>query len=148
MVPVAPVTTTRISAIVAPTEPLCWLSSGEDVFWSEPRACYRLASLEGPNGRDVLVLRIYPPAIGQAFGCGQDIEVIAVTPAHTGLSVEPLSPLPFDVHVLLFHDRWTADRRSVSPEDLRHVSRGKLMPSRSAAEALDREMQRMNGPRV
>jgi hypothetical protein len=148
MVPVAPVTAIRTSDIVAAAEPRCWLSSGEDVFWSEPRACYRLASLEGPNGRDVLVLRIDPPAIGQAFGSGQDIDVMAVTPAHTGLSVDPLSPLPFDVHVLLFPDGWSADRRKVSSAELRHVSRGTLMASRSAAEALDRSMQRMNGPRV
>jgi hypothetical protein len=36
----------------------------------------------------------------------------------------------------------------VKREELWHVSRGKLMPSRSAADALDRQMQRMNGPRV
>jgi hypothetical protein len=93
-------------------------------------------------------LRIDPPAIGQRFGSGQDIDVIAVTPAHTGLGVDPLSPLPFDVHLLLFNDGWTAERRRVSPAELRHVSRGRLMASRSAAEALDRSMQRMNGPRV
>jgi hypothetical protein len=129
-------------------EPLCWLSSGEDVFWSEPRACHRLATLEGPGGRGVLVLRIEPPAIGQRFGTGEDIDVVAVAPAQTGLSVAPLSPLPFDVHILLFQDGWTPARRSVSRDELRHVSRGRLMPSRSAAEALDRQMQRMHGPRV
>jgi hypothetical protein len=101
------------SAILTPTEPLCWLTSSEDVFRSEPRACYRLASLEWLNGRDVLFLRIDPPAIGQRFGSGQDIDAIAVTPGHTGLSVKRLSPLPFDVHLLLFDDGWTADRRSV-----------------------------------
>lgn len=74
--------------------------------------------------------------------------MIAVSPAQTGLSVDPLSPLPFDVHLLLFDDGWTADRQTVSAAELRHVSRGKLMASRSAAEALDRSMQRMNGPRV
>lgn len=73
---------------------------------------------------------------------------MAVTPAQTGFSVAPLSPLPFDVHILLFEDGWTPDRRSVSRDALRHVSRGRLMPSKSAAEALDRQMQRMNGPRV
>jgi hypothetical protein len=73
---------------------------------------------------------------------------VAVTPAQTGLSVEPLSPLPFDVHILLFQDGWSPDRRNVSTDALRHVSRGRLMPTRSAAEALDRQMQRMSGPRV
>jgi hypothetical protein len=108
-------------------EPFCWLSSGEDVFWSEPRACDRLATLEGPEGRGVLVLRIDPPAIGQPFGTGEDIDVVAVAPALTGLSVAPLSPLPFDVHILLFQDGWTPGRRSVKREELWHVSRGKLL---------------------
>jgi hypothetical protein len=133
---------------VSEEEPLCWLSSGEDVFWSEPRACHHLATLAGPEGRGILVLRIDPPAVGQGFGTGKDIDVVAVTPAQTGLSVEPLSPLPFDVHILLFRDGWTPARSNVSRDELWHVSRGRLMPSRSAAEALDRQMQRMNGPRV
>jgi hypothetical protein len=59
-----------------------------------------------------------------------------------------MSALPFDVHILLFQDGWTPSLRSVPSDALWHVSRGKLMPSRSSAETLDRQMQRMNGPRV
>jgi hypothetical protein len=59
-----------------------------------------------------------------------------------------MSPLPFDVHILLFDDGWTPGCSGVATDELRHVSRGRLMPTRSAAEALDHQMQRINGPRV
>lgn len=130
-------------------DPICYLTSADDVFWSEPRTCYALGTttVSDPS-REVVVLRIDPPAIGQAFGLGgEDIEVLAVSPAHEGGSIKPLSSLPLDVHVLLLQVPWSGRADDLGREDLRVVGRGRLVSSREEAEALDRSMQRMNGPR-
>ncbi|MCA1698355.1 MAG: hypothetical protein LC790_05390, partial [Actinobacteria bacterium] len=52
-------------------EPLCFLTSGEEVFWSQPRACWLLGRGRGPKlAREHLALAIDPPAVGQGFGLG------------------------------------------------------------------------------
>jgi len=129
--------------------PLCYLTSGEETFWSEPRACWSLGTATGPDPeRRLLVLRIDPPAIGQGFGLGgQDIDTVVVTPLNRASSVDPLSLLPLDVHLLLLRTPWPADRTGLGRDDLWLVGRGKLVASRSAAERTDRWMQEANGPR-
>jgi hypothetical protein len=131
-------------------EPQFWLTSGEEVFWSEPRACRVLGvtSVDTPP-REVLVIAIEPPAIGQAFGLGgEDVEVLAVSPAHTGKRLMPRPELPMDVHLLLLDKPWDGNADGLTREDIRLVSRGRLVAEREQAEALDRSMQRMHGPRV
>lgn len=131
-------------------EPLCWLTSGEEVFWSQPRACRALAatSVRGPE-REVLVVGIDPPAIGQAFGLGgEDVEVLALSPAQVGKRLTPRPEMPIDVHLLLLSTPWTGRADELAREDLRPVGRGRLVSSLEQAEALDSAMQAMNGPRV
>ena len=129
--------------------PRCYLTSGEDVFWSEPRACQPLgATTVASPERQVLVIRIAPPAIGQRFGLGgDDIEVIAVSPAHEGGTVEPLGELPLDVHLLLLEQPWGGDPSALRREHLRNVARGRLVATREEAESTDASLQRANGPR-
>jgi hypothetical protein len=131
-------------------EPQFWLTSGEEVFWSEPRACRVLGatSVDGPP-REVLVIAIEPPAIGQAFGLGgEDVEVLAVSPAHADKSLSPRPELPMDVHILLLDKLWSGPADRLSRQDLRLVGRGRLVAEREQAEALDSSMQAMHGPRV
>ena len=130
-------------------EPLCYLTSADEVFWSQPRACRALGTtVVWDPRREMLVVRINPPAIGQAFGLGgEDTDVLAVSPAHTGDSIEPLSPLPLDVHLLLLKIPWLGRADDLRREDLRPVGRGRLVATSAEAEALDRSMQRMHGPR-
>jgi hypothetical protein len=133
---------------LADAEPTCWLTSGEEVFWSQPRAAWRLGVAAGPDPhRALLVLRIDPPAIGQRFGLGgEDVHEVVVTPVTPRDSVDPLR-LPVDVHLLLPRRPWTADVDRFASEDLWLVSRGRLVATRSQAEVVDRRMQRANGPR-
>lgn len=130
-------------------EPDCFLTSGEEVFWSQPRAAWRLGVAAGPDPhRSLLVLRIDPPAIGQRFGLGgEDVREIVVTPVTRRDSVDPLRP-PVDVHLLLPRRPWTPDVDRLGEADLSLVGRGKLVSTWAEAEAVDRSMQRMNGPRV
>lgn len=131
-------------------EPQFWLTSGEEVFWSEPRACRVLGvtSVDAPP-REVLVIAIEPPAIGQAFGLGgEDVEVLAVSPAHAGKSLTPRPELPMDVHLLLVDEPWDGDADALTRDDLRLVGRGRLVSDREQAGALDSSMRRMHGPRV
>lgn len=130
--------------------PAFFLTSGEDTFWSEPRACWPLSTVPGPDpARGILVMIIDPPAIGQGFGLGgEDITTTAVTPRHEGRSINPLSSLPMEVHILLFKKPSHADQRDLGVDDLRPVAWGKLVPTREEAEANDASMQHMNGPRV
>jgi hypothetical protein len=129
-------------------EPTCFLTSGEDVFWSQPRAAWRLGVAAGPDPhRSLLVLRIDPPAIGQGFGLGgEDVREVVVTPVTPRDSVDPLR-LPVDVHLLLPRRPWSPGTERLEREDLRLVSRARLVSTWSQAQALDRSMQRMNGPR-
>ncbi len=68
---------TRRSEDVAPgdtdDEATCFLTSGDDAFWSEPRACRPLCRIAGPDPtRGLLLIEIDPPAVGQRFGRGGD----------------------------------------------------------------------------
>jgi hypothetical protein len=130
-------------------DPTCFLTSGEEVFWAQPRAAWRLGVAAGPDPhRSLLVLRIDPPAIGQRFGLGgEDVSEVVVTPVSPRDSVDPLR-LPVDVHLLLPRRPWTPDVERLGEADLSLVGRAKLVSTWSQAEALDRRMQRMNGPRV
>lgn len=130
-------------------EPTCFLTSGEEVFWSQPRAAWRLGVAAGPDPqRSLLVLRIDPPAIGQRFGLGgEDVREVVVTAVTRRDSVDPLR-LPVDVHLLLPRRPWAPEVDRLGEADLWLVSRGKLVSTWSEAEAVDRSMQRMNGPRA
>jgi hypothetical protein len=130
-------------------DPACFLTSGEEVFWSQPRAAWRLGVAAGPDPqRALLVLRIDPPAIGQPFGLGgDDVREIVVTPVTPRDSVDPLR-LPVDVNLLLLRRPWTPELERLDRADLWLVSRGKLVSTWSQAEAVDRRMQRANGPRA
>jgi hypothetical protein len=95
----------------------------------------------------VLILRIDPPAIGQGFGPrGEDIDVLAVSPADVGGSVAPLS-LPLAAHLFLLRVSWSGNADYLRSDDLCLVGRGRLVATRAEAEALDRSVQRMNGAR-
>jgi hypothetical protein len=133
-----------------PDPPVCFLTSGDDVFWSEPRACRPLGAttVSGPE-RSILALQVDPPAIGQRFGRGgDDIGVLAVSPAHEGDSVDPLGELPVEVHLLLPEQPCRGETAELRRENLRHVGRGTLVATREEAEAKDASLQRANGPRV
>jgi hypothetical protein len=127
----------------SPDEPACWLTSGEEPFWAEPRAAWRLGVAEGPDPhRALLALRIDPPAIGQGFGLGgEDIEQIVVTPVSRSDSVDPLR-LPVEVHLLLPREPWSPGVERLGRDDLRLVSRARLVSTRSQAAAVHRRMQR------
>ena len=128
--------------------PVCFLTSGEEVFWSQPRACWVLGRARGPDPeRDLLILTIDPPAIGQRFGRGgEDIGTLVVTPTARGQKLGDLDSLPVDVHLLLLRTPW-ARRPVLGRDELELVGRGKLVQSWGQAVAEDRTMQRMNGPR-
>ena len=126
--------------------PACWLTSGEEPFWAEPRAAWRLGVAAGPDPhRALLVLRIDPPAIGQGFGLGgRDVDEIVVTPVSPSDSVDPLR-LPVDVHLLLPARPWSPEVQRLGRADLRLVSRARLVSTRSQAEAVERRMRRAVG---
>jgi len=123
---------------------VCWLTSGEDPFWAEPRSCRLLASVDGPPPHDrLLVLGIDPPAIGQGFGLGgTDIERIVVASAYVGDTIDPLPTLPVHVHLLLIRDEPNELPSVFAAEDLRLVSRGTLVESRAAAERMAESLGR------
>ena len=127
-------------------DPTCWLTSGEEPFWAEPRAARRLGVAAGPDPhRTLLVLRIDPPAIGQGFGLGgEDVDEIVVTPVDPRDSVDPLR-MPVDVHLLLPARPWSPDVTRLGRGDLRLVSRARLVSTRSQAEAVERRMRRAVG---
>jgi hypothetical protein len=129
-------------------DPDCYLTSTEDVTWSQPRAAWRRGVVAGPDpARALLVLAIDPPAVGQPFGLGgDDVRQIVVTPVDPQDSVDPLR-LPVDVHILLPRTPWTPAVERYASGELRNVARGRLVASWEQAEQLDRALQRMNGPR-
>jgi hypothetical protein len=71
---------------------------------------------------------------------------VVVTPVSRGDSVDPLR-LPLPVHLLLPRRPWSADVERFASEDLWLVARARLVSTWSQAEATDRSMQRMHGPR-
>jgi hypothetical protein len=129
-------------------DPDTYLTSTEDLTWSQPRAAWRRGVADGPDpDRKLLVLTIDPPAVGQQFGLGgDDVHQIVVTPVDPKDSVDPLV-VPVDVHILLPRERWTPAVQRYASGDLRNVARGRLVATWEQAEQLDRSLQRMNGPR-
>ncbi len=128
--------------------PDAYLTSGEEVFWSEPREARQLQPFDGSEPRGLLGLRLDPPAIGQSFGLGgRNIDLVVVTPVDPRQSVrDGLPALPLDVHLLLPPEEWDPGRPP-DPAALRLIGRGKLVASLGAARATDASMIRMNGPR-
>ena len=129
----------------------CFLTSGDDTFWSEPRACRPLCRIDGPDpARGMLLITIDPPAIGQRFGRGgDDIDAVAVTPRHVGRTVRSPLDMPLDVHILLVDgDTAAICAGEFRPEDFRPVGWGTLVASREEADLKDSAMQKANGRRV
>src|SRR2546423_1613903 len=122
------------------------MTSGDDVFWSQPRACFPLGLADGPDpARAILMVRLDPPAVGQRFGRVSDIDTVGLTPRHAGDNVPPAA-FPMEVHILLLERPW-GDGAAIGPDDARVIGWGTLVATYGDARATDVSMQDANGPR-
>lgn len=73
----------------------------------EPRSCWFVKRIAMERGRDLLLMRIDPPLVGQKYGLGgHDLDFVLITPRHQGDSLFPINEWPLYVHVArpLVHD--------------------------------------------
>ena len=109
--------------------PDAFLSSGDDLYWAEPRAVWVLRRSPPPGGEaDRLVLAIDPPARGPSG----EARVVVAVPRHPDEELGTSAPV--HVHVLVPRDP-TADDPTLDADALEHAAWGTLYASWDEARA-------------
>lgn len=115
-------------------EPDFYLASSEGYELEEPRRCWRIKRLATNVRKDLLLIRIDPPIIGQKYGLGDcDIDVVLVAPRYKEDSIFPINKWPVFVHVarLLIYN--PQERSSLREDEFEPIAFAELYKSEQDA---------------
>ncbi len=77
-----------------------YIASTEGYDMEEPRSCWAVKRITTEQRRDLLLIRIDPPLVGQKYGLGaRDVDLVLIAPRHQGGSLFPINEWPQYVHV-------------------------------------------------
>jgi hypothetical protein len=115
-----------------------YLSSGDDLYWAQPRAIWIQERLPPANDHsDRIVVAVEPPV----HGSGGDTSVIVVAPRHP--DEPPEASRPAHVHLLVpTKPDWAA--ATSGPDDLEHAGWGTIYATRAEADAEYEQMREAN----
>ncbi|BCW92246.1 MAG: hypothetical protein ACOYU7_06185 [Bacillota bacterium] len=111
-----------------------YLASKESYALSQPRRCFPIRRVATDKRSDLLLVRIDPPLIGQAFGLGaKDIEYLVLAPRHESVSLFPVSEWPAHVHVARILRDAPETRGYLEPSELEEIGWGEIYPDQASA---------------
>lgn len=99
-------------------------SSEFDGDFARTRACWLQARLQGPDSREYVWVKVWPPVIGQPFGVGDDLEDLILTPRHAGMTLSQLSDDPMPVQIYIVRNIGALLAREFTTEDVEMVAWG------------------------
>lgn len=117
------------------SDPDFFLASTEGYGLDEPRRCWRIKRLAMEGRRDLLLIRIEPPLIGQKYDLGVDLDTVVVATRHREASLFPIQQWPVYVHVarpLVDHPEL---RDTLLPEELASIAWAELYRTEEDARA-------------
>jgi hypothetical protein len=116
-----------------------FLASSEGYGLEQPRSCKRVKRLSSDTRDDLLLVKIAPPLIGQAYGLGaRDIDTLIIATRHKGVSLFPIKEWPVFVHVARLLIDNPEERDRVHDDEFKLIAWAELY----ATEASAREKQK------
>ena len=115
-------------------EPDFYLASSEGYDLEEPRRCWRIKRMTTETRKDLLLIRIDPPLIGQKYGLGdRDIDVVLVAGRYKGESLFPIKKWPVFIHVARLLIDNSQERSSLRDDEFESIALAELYESEQDA---------------
>lgn len=111
-----------------------YLSSLDSERLAPTRVCTFLKPLRFDTGKECALARLSPPVIGQPFGLGEDIDVVAIANRHEGEGLFPILTFPCFVFVARSLIDDIEDRSVISSTDVEVIGWGELYRTKHDAD--------------
>ena len=116
-------------------EPDFYLASSEGYDLEEPRRCWRIKQVTTETRKDLLLIRIDPPLIGQKYGLGdRDINIVLVGGRYKEESLFPIKKWPVFVHVARLLVNNPQERSSLRDDEFESIALAELYESERDAQ--------------
>lgn len=111
-----------------------FLSSLDYKTFSVTRKCVFQKRLRFRTGKDCVLVRVSPPVIGQAYGTGEDINLLVIAARHEGKGLFPIEEFPCFVFITrpLIDD--IEAHEEIGKEDVEILGWGELYRTRADAD--------------
>ena len=115
-------------------EPDFYLASSEGYELEEPRRCWHIKLLVTDKRKDLLLIRIDPPIIGQKYGLGdRDLDVVLVATRYKEDSLFPINKWPVFIHVARLLIDNPQERSSLREDEFESIAFAELYESEQDA---------------
>ena len=113
-----------------------FLVSTEGFREGEPRRCSFVRRLHHESRKDLMLVHIDPPFIGQQFGLGsRDLELIILAPRLEGYSLFPISTWPCPVHCIRIVTGTPDEKGFISQKSRQVIDWASLWPTEKEAQS-------------